>query len=334
MTAVLVTGANGYISQHIIQLLLQQNYTVVGTVRSVAKKEKYAALFSSCNLTIEVVPKLDTPHAFDFVFGKHRDITVVLHVATPVKSYAVNYDSEIISPAINGTTYLLESIRDVAPQVTRVVYTSSVAALAHPSVIYSTRGTFSERDWNQVTYEQSKESPRLAYYYAKRIAEQTAWEFANSRVNFSLSTVLPGGTFGPLVFDSDVADPMPSTSDYPIRLLKLRRDDPIPEFGAGFIDVRDLAQAHILVMESEAARGKRVVVEAEMVDNHIMLDIIRRNFPQFRDKLPECNPDSSQFIEPDIAQSRKILSGLEFTPISKTVVDAVTQVLRARESDD
>lgn len=41
---VLVTGASGYIASHLIHQLLQKEYHVVGTVRSLANKEKYSFL--------------------------------------------------------------------------------------------------------------------------------------------------------------------------------------------------------------------------------------------------------------------------------------------------
>ena len=42
---VLVTGASGYLASHIINELLQRGYAVVGTVRSLAKKDKYSFLY-------------------------------------------------------------------------------------------------------------------------------------------------------------------------------------------------------------------------------------------------------------------------------------------------
>ncbi len=39
--AVLVSGASGYIASHIIKELLQRDYHVVGTIRSVANQTKY-----------------------------------------------------------------------------------------------------------------------------------------------------------------------------------------------------------------------------------------------------------------------------------------------------
>lgn len=46
---VLVTGATGYIASHLIHELLQKGYDVVGTVRSVANKEKYSFLLEFPN---------------------------------------------------------------------------------------------------------------------------------------------------------------------------------------------------------------------------------------------------------------------------------------------
>jgi dihydroflavonol-4-reductase len=42
---VLVTGASGYIASHVIKELLERGYKVVGTVRSINNKEKYAFLY-------------------------------------------------------------------------------------------------------------------------------------------------------------------------------------------------------------------------------------------------------------------------------------------------
>lgn len=42
---VLVSGATGYIGSHVISELLKRGYQVVGTVRSLANKEKQAFLF-------------------------------------------------------------------------------------------------------------------------------------------------------------------------------------------------------------------------------------------------------------------------------------------------
>ena len=46
---VLVSGASGYIASHVIRELLQRDYHVVGTVRSVANQAKYEFLYQFSN---------------------------------------------------------------------------------------------------------------------------------------------------------------------------------------------------------------------------------------------------------------------------------------------
>lgn len=81
---VLVTGASGYIASHIINHLLLKGYHVVGTVRSIANKEKYSFLS-------------DLPHAKERLSFREGDlmkpqswdkalegINSVFHVASPI----------------------------------------------------------------------------------------------------------------------------------------------------------------------------------------------------------------------------------------------------------
>ncbi len=46
---VLVSGASGYIASHVIRELLQRNYHVIGTVRSIANEAKYYFLYQFPN---------------------------------------------------------------------------------------------------------------------------------------------------------------------------------------------------------------------------------------------------------------------------------------------
>lgn len=48
-STVLVSGATGYVASHIIKLLLEKGYHVIGTVRSLANKDRYAFLYQFPN---------------------------------------------------------------------------------------------------------------------------------------------------------------------------------------------------------------------------------------------------------------------------------------------
>jgi dihydroflavonol-4-reductase len=81
---VLVTGASGYIASHVINELLRRGYAVVGTVRSLANKDKYSFLYDLPQakemLELREADLLD-PASWDTAL---QGITYVIHVASPI----------------------------------------------------------------------------------------------------------------------------------------------------------------------------------------------------------------------------------------------------------
>jgi nucleoside-diphosphate-sugar epimerase len=59
--------------------------------------------------------------------------------------------TQLLDPAIIGTTGILESIKKHVPTVKRVVITSSFAAILNANDIPNVGGTYSEKDWDLVT---------------------------------------------------------------------------------------------------------------------------------------------------------------------------------------
>ena len=126
---VLVSGANGYIAVWVVRTLLEQGYSVLGTVRSAAKGEHLKKLFAAHGdrfdiaivediaqvrvlSTLIVTSSVDTmnlfqPGAFDEVV---KDVQLVEHTASPFHMN-VKTPGDLIDPAVCGTTGILESIR-------------------------------------------------------------------------------------------------------------------------------------------------------------------------------------------------------------------------------
>ena len=63
---VLVSGANGYIAVWVVRKLLEDGYSVVGTVRSAAKGEHLTKLFAEYGdkFEVAVVPDITTVRNF------------------------------------------------------------------------------------------------------------------------------------------------------------------------------------------------------------------------------------------------------------------------------
>src|SRR5258706_3908816 len=96
-----------------------------------------------------VTTRLDisSPDAYKDVFQDAEDLTAVIHTASP---FYLTFEKpeELLLPAINGTRNLLHAIKHAAPQVKRVVITSSFASIIDPSKgmrpghVYSEKGDF------------------------------------------------------------------------------------------------------------------------------------------------------------------------------------------------
>lgn len=100
-----------------------------------------------------------------------------------------------------------------------------------------------------------------------------------------------------------------------------------------WIDVRDLAIAHVLALEKPAAAGKRFFVTAGPFSYKEVAEIIVADFPEYHDQLPTREvlekgaPPPEQRLGYDNTRSKEIL-GLEYGSLKKAVIDTV-QSLKA-----
>lgn len=227
---VLVTGASGFIAGHVVAELRSHGYAVRGTARRPVD-----------GLDDVVVADL----ARDDGWAAAVDgCDYVMHVASPFPAATPKSDDEVVRPAVDGTLRVLRAAADAG--VRRVVLTSSVAAVAYG---HDGEGVLTEADWSIVD-----RAP--AYQKSKTMAERAAWDFARES-GLSLVAVNPGLVLGPLLGPS-----MSTSVRIPHRLLT--RDVPAsPRMGFSVVDVRDVATAHRLALETPAAAGNRYIVAGE-----------------------------------------------------------------------
>ena len=199
----------------------------------------------------------------------------------------------MLIPTINGTTNALKAIVKYGPQIKHVVVTSSVVAVGKYGKYAGANDKFNETDWNPIDYETSKKNPFYGYFGSKKFAEKSAWEFINTeKPNFKLSTVNPAMVLGPQAFPITSTRELNTSSEEINSLLKLKPGDKINSLEGTYIDVRDVARAHIVAFENDDAKGKRLLLVAEMYNGYDLLDIVNKNFPQLN--LPKG--DSSKGI--------------------------------------
>ncbi|CAH2350418.1 putative NADPH-dependent methylglyoxal reductase Grp2p [[Candida] railenensis] len=332
-TSVFVSGATGYIAQHVILQLIAKGYKVVGTVRSTEKGEDLKKKLKSDNFTYEIVKELGTVGAFDEALKAHPEVTVFLHTASPFHFNITDPEKDLLIPAVEGTKNALSAIATYGPQIKKMVVTSSYAAIAHYDVDTVSSNTFTEDSWNSVTWEKSKGNMFDGYYGSKTFAEKAAWDFVKeNKPNFTLSVVNPVYVFGPQAFASDATGTLNTSAEVISSILKLKSDDEVPSDSGAFIDVRDAAEAHLVAFENKDAEGKRLLVSEARFTSQEILDIVNENFAEYvKGRIPVGVPGSGAekiktLAKIDNSKTRKII-GHDFIGLKKTVVDAIQQIL-------
>ena len=99
-------------------------------------------------------------------------------MASPFILNATDYKKDLFDPAVNGTTSMMKAVKAFAPNVKRVVITSSFASVVDTSKGLRPGYTNTEADWNPMTLEEaSKSDPSNAYLVSKTLAERSGWDF-------------------------------------------------------------------------------------------------------------------------------------------------------------
>jgi len=273
---VLVTGASGFIATHCIVKLLERGYRVRGTLRSVDRAPKLQTMFTALGLDGGGIAFAKADLMSDAGWAEAaKDCEYVLHVASPIQTTIPKDENELIRPAREGTLRVLQAARDAGAK--RVVLTSSCAA-----VVYGHEGnqdrTYTEADW---TNPRSKAT--TPYLRSKTLAEKAAWDWLKAKGGaLELTTILPGLVLGPAL-EQDFGSSLEVA-----RQLMTGALPGAPDLAWPCIDVRDVAELHVLAMTSPAAAGERFIAANGLLTMREMAAMLRRRFPENR-KIPRRN---------------------------------------------
>ncbi|HBH24114.1 MAG TPA: diaminohydroxyphosphoribosylaminopyrimidine deaminase [Cytophagales bacterium] len=338
---ILVTGASGYIASWIVKYLLEKGHTVHGTVRS-KKDERKTAHLSKIQSKDGGKLKLfeaDLLNQGDFDEAI-KGCELVIHTASPFKFQGIkDPQKELIDPALIGTRNVLEAANR-NKSTKRVVLTSSVVAIfGDPADIKGKdRDYFTESDWN--TTSNLKHQP---YSFSKTLAEQEAWKMQEKQSQWDLVVINPGFVMGP-----SLSKRIDSAS---VSFIKALVDGTYksgaPELHFGFVDVRDVAKAHILAGFKPEATGRHILVAGSKSMMEVV-DILKSGYNDL--KLPSStvpkfllyligpfNGFSWKYINRNVgiplkfdnSYSKKDL-GMEYTGIEETLTDHVAQLKSAQ----
>lgn len=244
-----------------VKRLLARGHTVHGTVsdpHNAAKVDPRLALDgSSDRLTLFTADLLDSK-SFDAAVN---GCDVVMHVASPYVVDVEDAQRDLVEPALNRTNSALAAAN--ASDVKRVVLTSSAAAITDEPE----DRIYTEADWNERSTLQ-----RNPYYYSKTVAERAAWRFVEENdPTFDLVVINPTGVIGP-----SIGSGLSTTSRIIADLLKGSVYPAIIDVTLAYVDVRDVAEAHVRAADNRDAAG-RYICSKELVSLEHTIDVLRNN---------------------------------------------------------
>lgn len=336
---VMVTGASGYLGSWIVKQALEAGYTVRGTVRDPDDPEKTRHLLElpgADRLTLHRADLLDRGAFHPVVDGADA----VIHSASPFFTQHIdNAREKLVRPAVEGTRNVLTAA-GATPSVRRVVLTSSVAAVmgdAREGADHPDRRV-DESCWNNVSSERYD-----PYSYSKAAAERTAWEDSACQSQWDLVVINPAFIIGP-----SLSRRLDATS---VSLIRQLGDGTfrsgVPALTVGFVDVRDVAAAHIRALEVPDASGRFILAERVTTFTE-MAGVLRERFgsayPLPRRTVPKAlfwllaptlgidrryvSRNVGIPFELDTSRSREIL-GIEYRDTRETVVEHFQQLIDA-----
>ena len=276
---VLVTGGTGFIAQYCILAVLKAGFRVRTTVRDLSRRDEVLRHLKAGGA--------DPGERLAFVqadLGADRgwaeaatDCAYVIHGASPTPYGDQATEDDWIRPAVDGNLRVLRAARDAGAR--RVVLTSAFGAVGFGA--RRPGRPFDETDW-------SDPAGHIApYQKSKTLSERAAWDFVarEGRIpgedrRLELAAVNPVGVMGP-VLGADYS--------HSIRLIKGMLDGQpgCPKVNSGYVDVRDVADLHVLAMTRPQAAGERFL--AATGESLWMIDvarILRRRLGAAAGKVP------------------------------------------------
>jgi nucleoside-diphosphate-sugar epimerase len=278
----IVTGANGYVGRAVVRELLSRCQKGVGEDadancilclvrdRHVASEQNYwkkqqAIHFSGTHShsVIRVLP-------YDML-DEGASLEAALQTATPAASKCIFHVASVFGPTDNHTQTALDNVRGTEDLVLtlgkvgncKLILTSSMAAVRSTGQEPLNSEFYTSLDWNTVSTLAGNNNWGSSYQWSKAQSERRAWELCRI-YDIPMVSLCPSFVFGPPPPSSQSAAATATTStSYSCELVDQWVRGKSPVQSRLFVDVRDVAKAHVEASLRAVAVGQRYIVSTE-----------------------------------------------------------------------
>jgi len=159
-------------------------------------------------------------------------------------------------------------------------------------------------------------APNLGYRASKTFAERAAWEFMEQeKPTFALTTLCPPMVYGPPIHEITDLESLNASAEEIYGFFTGTRE---PRNGLWvWVDVRDIAVAHALALESSVAANRRYIISTGNYSVQYLLGLVWEHHPDRAQSLKIPQPSEDFYPEGgvysvDNSRSRDEL-GLEYS---------------------
>jgi len=243
---VLVTGAAGFIGSHVVHLLLSKGYSVRATARNPESAQFLEAFPKNKGASLEII-QMDLLNK-ETVDAAVDGCEIVIHCAAALMIGVRDAQRDVVDPSVLGTQNLCSALQD-AGCVQTIIHTSSVAAIRRTH--YQNGQVFSSSDWCDDASLQTN-----AYGLAKAEAERVMRSFVeqySEQLRPRLVTIHPSIVFGPVFQKRHTQGSMAYLKHFTGRMPFVLHTH------LNFVDVRDVAHAHVAAIETGRDGGRYIL---------------------------------------------------------------------------
>jgi nucleoside-diphosphate-sugar epimerase len=225
---------------------------------------------------------------------------------------------------------ILRSVHKYAPTVKSIAVTGSINAITTGSKDEILAGPFTNSSWIHLTQDDARAAQNTYYSYcsAKKEGELAIWNFMETeKPSFTVTVFLPALIFGPPVEPVKDAKHLHYSSSIIYSFFNgSNATIPATTFPS-YIDVRDLAEAHVKALTTEGAKNKRFLIGGLPMTYTNLVRALAK-VPQLEGRLPAESGEDADVVPPRIeAKEGNEILGMTFRTLDETMRDAAERIL-------
>ncbi|KAG6820007.1 hypothetical protein H0H93_006553 [Arthromyces matolae] len=200
-----------------------------------------------------------------------------------------------------------------------------------------------EKDWSNATEEEflsgvHVSNPGWSYAAAKALGEKAAWKFAAQEPSLDLSIIIPPFIFGPYAPGFPLPDAQSALSSN-MHIYTLLNGGVPPPLPPAFVDVRDVALAHVVALgvpKASNVEDKRFLVCGGALIWKDAVEYLRDNRPELKSRLPQGDAVFPGFPGPpttlDVTRAKEVLNLKNYRDWKETVETTVDSLIKAEKA--